>query len=117
MRALLRFPPHTAATKFGVAPPAWNTRAGHLYIALFGDERPMTAPAGPRAGRCLSRIDPATWTIEQVLTDPLIRPIDVGFRPRDGALYVVDFGWFEMTPRGVEARAGSGTVWRIGTGG
>jgi len=35
----------------------------------------------------------------------------------DGALYVVDFGWFELTPQGVEARAGSGTVWRIGTGG
>jgi glucose/arabinose dehydrogenase len=116
-RALLRFPPHTAATKFGVAPSAWNACAGHLYIALFGDERPMTAPAGPRAGRCLSRIDPATWTMEQILTDPLIRPIDVGFRPGDGALYVVDFGWFEMTPLGVEARAGSGTVWRIRTGG
>ena len=27
-RALLRFPPHTAATKFGVAPSAWNACAG-----------------------------------------------------------------------------------------
>ena len=65
---------------------------GHLYIALFGDEHPMTAPAEPRAGRCIARIDPATWTMEQILTDPLIRPIDVGFRPGDGALHMVDFG-------------------------
>jgi hypothetical protein len=112
-RALLQFPPHTAAAKFDVAPSNWTTYAGHLYIALFGDERPMTAPPGPRAGRCVSRIDPVTWTLEQILTDPLIRPIDVGFRPGDGALHVVDFGWFEMTSQGIHAKAGSGTVWQI----
>ena len=112
-RALLRFPPHTAAAKFGVAPPGWKAQVGHLYIALFGDERPMTASAGPRAGRSVARIDPATWTMEQILTDPLLRPIDVGFRPGDGALHVVDFGWFEMTQQGILARAGSGAVWQI----
>jgi glucose/arabinose dehydrogenase len=111
--ALLEFPPHTAAAKFDVVPSSWNTYGGHLYIALFGDERPMTAPPGPRAGRCVCRIDPVTWTLEQILTDPLIRPIDVGFRPGDGALHVLDFGWFEMIPQGIQAKAGTGTVWRI----
>jgi len=112
-RALLEFPPHTAAAKLDVAPPSRSTSAGHLYVALFGDERPMTAPPGPRAGRSVCRIDPVTWALEQILADPLIRPIDIRFRPGDGALHVVDFGWFEMTPQGIQAKAGSGTVWRI----
>jgi glucose/arabinose dehydrogenase len=112
-RALLRFPPHAAAVKFDVAPPAWDTYAGHVYVCLFGDERPMTAPPGPRAGRCVSRIDPADWTMTQVLAGPLMRPIDIRFRPGDGALHVLDFGWFEMSPQGVEAKAGTGTVWRM----
>lgn len=111
-RALLRFPPHTAAVKFDVAPPTQGRHAGHLYVALFGDERPMTAPAGPRAGRCVTRINPQDWTLKQVMTGPLARPIDVGFHPGNHALYVVDFGWFEMGSTGVEATAGSGTVWR-----
>jgi glucose/arabinose dehydrogenase len=112
-RARLRFPPHTAAVKFDVAPPTWRARADHLYVALFGDERPMTAPAGPRAGRCVSRVNPQDWTLEQVVTGPLFRPIDVRFHPNDHALHIVDFGWFEMGPNGVSARAGSGAVWRI----
>jgi glucose/arabinose dehydrogenase len=112
-RALLSFPPHTAAVKFDVAPPNWGAHAGHLYVALFGDERPMTAPAGPRAGRCVSRINTDDWTLEQVLTGPLSRPIDIRFRPDDGVMHIVDFGRFEMGPRGVEAGAGSGAVWRV----
>jgi hypothetical protein len=112
-RALLRFPPHTAAVKFDIAPPAWGAHASQIYVALFGDERPMTAPAGPRAGRCVSRINPRDWTLEQVLTEPLFRPIDVRFQPETGTLHVVDFGWFEMGPTGVNAKAGSGAVWRI----
>ena len=112
-RALLRFPPHTAAVKFDLAPANRGVHAGHLYVALFGDERPMTAPAGPRAGRCVSRINPHGWTLEQVLTGPLSRPIDIRFRPDDGGMHIVDFGWFEMGPDGVEARAGSGAVWRV----
>jgi glucose/arabinose dehydrogenase len=111
--ALLSFPPHTAAVKFDIAPSAWGAHAGHLYVALFGDERPMTAPAGPRAGRCVSRINPQDWTLEQVLTEPLSRPIDVRFQPGTGTLHIVDFGWFEMGPSGVNAQAGSGAVWRI----
>jgi hypothetical protein len=61
----------------------------------------------------VTRIDPQNWTMEQVVASPLARPIDVRFHPGDNALYIVDFGWFEMTPTGVDARAGSGTVWRL----
>lgn len=43
---LLSFPPHVAAVKFDVAPKA-GPWAGQIFVALFGDERPMTAPPGP----------------------------------------------------------------------
>src|SRR5216110_1395263 len=45
-KALLRFPPHVAAVKFAVIPPTIPAYAGQLIIALFGDEAPMTVPAG-----------------------------------------------------------------------
>lgn len=112
-RALLRFPAHVAAVKFDVAPPATPRWGGHLFVALFGDEAPMTAPPGtPRAGRSVARIDPSDWSLHPVVTGPLDRPIDVRFGP-DGALYILDFGRFEMeAERGVNAVARSGKLWR-----
>ena len=45
---LLEFPAHAAAVKLCAAAdgpiPVWP---GQILVALFGDERPMTAPAGP----------------------------------------------------------------------
>jgi hypothetical protein len=113
-RALLRFPPHAAAVKFAVVPasiPAW---AGHICVALFGDEVPMTAPSGPRVGRSVVRIDPADWSLHPLPTSPLSRPIDVGFNPIDGTMYLLDFGEFEMhSEYGVIAKANSGKLWRL----
>lgn len=43
-RPLVSFPPHTAGVKLDVAPEA-ATCPGHLVVALFGDEAPMSAPA------------------------------------------------------------------------
>jgi glucose/arabinose dehydrogenase len=73
----------------------------------------MTAPPGPRAGRSIARVDPADWSLHPVISGPLSRPIDVRFGP-GGALYVLDFGRFEMdAKRGVMAEAGSGALWRL----
>lgn len=107
--ALLRFPPHAAAVKLDVA-PAHTPWAGHLVVALFGDEAPMTAPPGPRVGRGLARVDPSDWSLHPFVREPLRRPIDVCFT--EDALLVVDFGEFEMSPGGVEAEAGTGVLWR-----
>jgi glucose/arabinose dehydrogenase len=112
-RALMHFPPHTAAVKFDVVPSGWGPWQGQLLVALFGDERPMTAPAGDRVGRCISRVDPHDWSLHQVVTDPLLRPIDVRFCPTDQSVWVLDFGWFEMTAGGMAARQGTGAVWRF----
>lgn len=113
-RPLLKFPPHVSAVKFDVERGGRGRWGGHVFVALFGDERPMTAPDGPRAGRGVARIDPTDWSLHPFASGPpLRRPIDVRFHPSDGAMYVLDFGDFEMEAgRGVAARAGTGKVWK-----
>jgi glucose/arabinose dehydrogenase len=111
---LLRFPPHSAAVKFDVAPSTTRKWAGQIFVALFGDEAPMTAPAGPRVGRTVARIDPISWNLHQVVRRGLARPIDIRFNPNDGALHVLDFGRFEMqTKQGIAAEPESGRLWRL----
>jgi glucose/arabinose dehydrogenase len=108
-KPLVRFPPHTAAVKFAVA------ASGDLFVALFGDEVPMTAPSGPKVGRSIVRVDPSDWTMHAFVQEGLLRPIDVRFNAADGALYILDFGSFEMMPNGgVSAEPETGKIWRIG---
>jgi glucose/arabinose dehydrogenase len=110
--ALLRFPPHSCAVKFDHIPhpsePGW-----WIVVALFGDETPMTAPVGPLVGRSLAVIDPRSWSLHAVRETQLHRPIDVRYQARRRSLYVLDFGRFEITARGVEARAGTGRLWEV----
>jgi glucose/arabinose dehydrogenase len=111
-RPVVEFAVNAAATKFAVL-PARGRWPGQLIVAMFGDEKPMTAPAGPRAGRGLLRIDPRDWSQHALPAGPFVRPIDVVATP-DGQLLVVDFGHFEMLgERGLEARRGSGKLWKI----
>jgi glucose/arabinose dehydrogenase len=108
---LFEFEINCAAVKFDRIPG--GNAAGHLLVALFGDERPMTGPLGPRVGRCLLRIDPRDWTSHTVAVEGLLRPIDVRFAP-DGRAFIVDFGEFEITPeKGLAARAGTGMLWHL----
>jgi glucose/arabinose dehydrogenase len=111
-KPLLRFPPHAAAVKFDVAPGGASPWAGHLFVALFGDE--VTAPSGPRVGRSVVRVDPLDWSLHPFVGDGLQRPIDVRFSRSGSALYVLDFGSFEMLAGGgVSAEARSGKLWRF----
>ena len=112
-KPLLRFPPHTAAVKFDVAPESAGRWAGHLFVALFGDEVPMTAPAGPRVGRSVARIDSSDWSLHKFVQGGLQRPIDVRCSKDEKALYILDFGSFEMLDKGgISADAHSGKLWR-----
>jgi glucose/arabinose dehydrogenase len=112
-RALLRFLPHAAAVKFAVLPGEDELWPGQLLVALFGDEKPMTAPAGPREGRAIVRVDPADWSVHPVLLDGLCRPIDVAVDPRTSEIYILDFGSFEIGAGGIEAHAETGAVYRL----
>jgi hypothetical protein len=94
--------------KFAVGPE------GDLFVALFGDEVPMTAPSGPKVGRSVVRVDTNDWTMHPFVQDGLLRPIDVQLDAVDGALYVLDFGSFEMIEKGgVSAEPGTGKIWRM----
>jgi glucose/arabinose dehydrogenase len=111
-RPVVEFAINAAATKFAVLPEQGRW-PGQLVVAMFGDEKPMTAPTGPRVGRGLLRIDPADWSQHALPAGPFERPIDVVATP-DGQLLVVDFGHFEMLgERGLDATRGSGKVWKI----
>jgi glucose/arabinose dehydrogenase len=111
-RPVLEFAVNAAATKFAVLPEGGRW-AGQLVVAVFGDEKPMTAPEGPRVGRGLMRIDPHDWSPHALPAGPFERPIDIVATP-DRQLLVVDFGHFEMLgERGLEATAGSGKLWKI----
>jgi glucose/arabinose dehydrogenase len=103
--ALAEIETHAAACKMA------NMPDGRVVLALFGDEVPMTAPSGPKAGRSLAIIDPDGWGVETVRVPGLQRPIDVQYGS-DGSLYVVDFGHFEPARGSMEATAGSGGVWK-----
>jgi glucose/arabinose dehydrogenase len=111
-RPVLEFAVNAAATKFAVL-PAQGRWPGQLAVAMFGDEKPMTAPAGPKVGRSLLRIDPRDWSQHALPAGPFVRPIDVVAAP-DGDLLVVDFGHFEMLGEGrLDATPGSGALWKI----
>jgi len=114
--ALLRFPVHSAPTKFAVMPETYRAWAGHLCVALFGDERPLTAPKGPQTGRCIVRVDTQNWTWHPVFSGGhrISRPIDVQFHPVDHHLYILDFGYFEINgTAGLHAGAGTGRIYRL----
>jgi glucose/arabinose dehydrogenase len=115
---LLEFAVNAAATKLAVLPESAGRWPGQLLVALFGDERPMTGPAGPRVGRTIVRIDPSDGSLHPVLgggeagCGPFLRPIDVAVRGE--FVYVLDFGELEMVSGGgVEAQAGTGALWKI----
>jgi glucose/arabinose dehydrogenase len=112
--ALLEFPTHAGALKFAVVPDGAPRFSGQIIVALFGDEYPLVAPAGPRAGRAVARIDPADWSLHPLLDEPLYRPIDVRFHPLDRALFILDFGLFEIGNHGsTRSKPRGGRLWRL----
>ena len=114
---LLRFAVNAAATKLALLPRTAPRWPGQLLVALFGDEKPMTAPAGPRVGRRLVRIDPHDWSLHAIDAGPFTRPIDVQPAPDGRSMFVVDFGHFELLGRGrIDAAPRSGKLWSVRLG-
>lgn len=109
---LVRFPPHTAATRFCVLPEE-SRWPGDLVVTMFGDEAPMTAPPTGQQGRSLVRVDLQDRTLHVLAAPVLHRPIDVMWDADQQALLVVDFGRFEMTDTGADAEPCSGAIWRL----
>jgi glucose/arabinose dehydrogenase len=113
---LLCFPVNSAATKMDVLPSHAPRYPGQIVVCLFGDERPVAGPPGPRVGRKLARIDPSDWSLHNLEMGPFHRPIDVRVAPSGDHIYVLDFGEFELSTGHVKARAGTGVLWRASLG-
>lgn len=112
-RALLEFEVNACPVKFTQI-PAGLPFAGDLVVAQFGDERPMAGPPGPRVGRNLVRVATADWSLHALPPLPFSRPIDVAFAAHEAALYVADFGAFEIEPdKRIAATAASGRIWKL----
>lgn len=104
---LIRFRPREAPTRIASIP---NT--DEWIVTLFGDKRPVTAPAGPKEGRRLVRMHLSDRCVYPVSGPRFLRPIDVAFNVRDHSFYVVDFGEFELQLGGaVSAKAATGVLW------
>lgn len=112
-KPLITLPINSAATKFDCLPDSHPRFSGHLILALFGDEKPMTAPAGYKTGRNICRIDPDDWSYHPLPDLELDRPIDVKYNAIDDCIWIVDFGKFEMKEKGVDAIKETGKVWKI----
>ena len=112
-RPVVEFAVNAAATKFAVL-PAQGRWPGQLIVAMFGDEKPMTAPQGPRVGRGLLRIDPRDWSQHALPAGPFVRPIDVVATPRR----TIAGGRFRPLrdagpSAGSRRTRGSGKLWKI----
>jgi glucose/arabinose dehydrogenase len=108
---LVRFEARQAPTRMAVVPDR-----DELIVTLFGDKRPVTGPEGPPRGRRVVRVRLADRSLHHVEGPDLRRPIDVAYHPHDQALYLLDFGNFEMGHGGeLSASAGSGVLWRLET--
>jgi glucose/arabinose dehydrogenase len=106
---LYRFEPRTAPTRM-----AYVSESDELIVTLFGDKRPVTGPEGPRVGRRLIGMRLSDRSVYPFEGPALHRPIDVAYRARERALYVLDFGEFELGGRGeVRAKARTGALWRL----
>jgi glucose/arabinose dehydrogenase len=128
------FRPLSGASKFDFAPssPAFRKFRGDAVVALAGDRapfatsnRPLVAPTGYKV--VLVNIDsrkvedfvrntkdlPASrlGNAEQG-TDALERPVDVKFGP-DGAMYILDFGRFQMKNGRPDVKTGTGRIYRL----
>ena len=116
---LLSFPLHAAPVKFALHPGP-GPRAGQLFVALFGDKRPFTAPPGPAAGRAVARVElpgpgGAEASLHPFASSGLYRPIDLAFHPSDGSLWILDFGDYEVeADASTSAVASTGRLWRVG---
>jgi len=111
---ILRFPANSAATKFDIMSSEGHIWNKNLFVALFGDEKPMTSPTRERVGRSIVRINPTDWSMHHFISEPLVRPIDVRFNPVDNNLYILDFGQFEIdSMRKVISNPTSGRLWKV----
>ncbi|MGY3437505.1 MULTISPECIES: hypothetical protein [unclassified Marinovum] len=101
---IARFAPNSGPTQM-----LFDPASGGLFVALFGDKRPITGMPGAKAGRSLIRVDIQTGTLVTCAVAGLHRPIDLCWQGDD--LLLLDFGAYELEPGGtLKAKGATGRL-------
>ena len=100
---------------------------GEVFVAEFGDMAPKVGKVLAPVGFKVVRVDTKTGVIEDFAVNKgkknapgtklknggLERPISVKFHPKDGSLYIVDFGVLTMSERGPMPQQKTGVIWKV----
>ena len=100
---------------------------GEAFIAQFGDMSPDAGKVLSPVGFKVVRVNVDNGVINDFAVNKghkngpasmqkkggLERPLSVKFNPSGDALYIVDFGVMNMTKKGAEPQAKTGTIWRV----
>ena len=126
-KPLLTLPPHSGAAKLDVS-RGGAFGQGQLYLAIYGDQTPLTGMSDQPEGFQVVRVDLASMKLEPffrtirgregpkgmefVVNPGFRRSVDVRLSPTGDALYVADMGAAAI---GAVARPfpGTGVIWRI----
>ena len=122
---------NSSPSMLDVAPAAWGDRAGHVFIAEWGDLAPPTNPLRGKdpSGFQVVEVDPHSGHLTSFAANAgggpasargmkgkgIERPFDVKFGP-DGAMYIVDYGMVtidmsQVPPYVYNER--SGAIWKV----
>ena len=121
-----RFGCHSSADGFDFSRDEAFGHVGEAFVALFGDQTPVTSKVLGPVGFKVVRVEPASGAIEDFAVNRagpgpasahggggLERPIAARFDREGRALWVVDFGVLEMHGQKAVPREGTGVVWRV----
>lgn len=123
---LIRIQPHAATQGFAFGKPEWGmSPENELLVAEWGAIIPYYKDPGAWPGFRVSHVNLATGETHPFLINKcgkpawiegceggLRRPIMAAWGP-DDALYVVDFGVVQFTPKGMNARPDTGVIWKV----
>lgn len=124
---IARFPCHSSADGFAIAPAGAFGHEGDAFVALFGDQVPATGKVHSPVGFKVVRVELETGIVEDFAVNAgsregpatrvhgrgLERPVAVAFDRTGEALYVVDFGVLTLKGNANEPRERTGVLWKI----
>jgi glucose/arabinose dehydrogenase len=122
VQPLVRLKPHVAAQGFTFGKKSFGIPEGEILLAEFGTVQKFLAQEAP--GHRISRVNLKTGQATDFMVNKsgkpasatggggLERPLRAHFGP-DGALYVVDWGEFNVHPPMKNAHPTTGVIWKV----
>ncbi|MDQ3622010.1 MAG: PQQ-dependent sugar dehydrogenase [Verrucomicrobiota bacterium] len=118
---------HSSANGFDFSRSEQFGHRGEAFVALFGDQAPVTGKVVNAVGFKVVRVNVRTGEIEDFAVNKgrinapasarraggLERPVAVRFDRSGRSLYVVDFGVLTMSSKGARPYQNTGVLWRI----